>query len=69
MNGWMSDAKCVEVSPHLFFPEHGDMSTAALAKAICAECPVMVVCGEYAKTNHIRYGIFGGTGPRARNAA
>jgi len=41
---WRDDAKCTEVSPDIFFPDRGDMWKIALAKQICAGCPVAAEC-------------------------
>ncbi len=66
---WMSSALCAEIATDVFFPEKGDHATAKFARKICAACPVKALCADYAKRNHIRYGIFGGIGARTRNLA
>lgn len=59
---WLLEAKCRDYSdPDLFFPEHGDFMTAALAKAFCQDCPVKNECREMALRNHEQHGIWGGT--------
>lgn len=48
----------------LFFPTRGEDISAA--KAICADCPVIVECREYALANVERHGCWGGTSERER---
>ncbi len=67
MHAWMDNAACAEIGTDIFFPEPGDMKTAAMARRICAGCPVTTMCADYARRHHIRYGIFGGKGGRTRN--
>lgn len=61
---WMSDALCAQTDPDAFFPEAGGSSRAA--KALCAECPVREACLEYALTNNLQDGIYGGRSPKER---
>lgn len=61
---WMDDAKCSEVDPDLFFPEKG--GSTRLAKQLCASCPVVETCLEYANTNRINEGIWGGKSAKER---
>lgn len=42
------DALCVGMDPELFFPLPGDTRGVATAKAVCAECPAVVECLEFA---------------------
>lgn len=44
MSGWRDDAKCAEADPELFFPSREDLWKIALAKQICAGCPVAAEC-------------------------
>ena len=55
---WMDEALCAETDPDMFFPEKGDEGRAA--KRICGECPVRSACLEYALTNNLQLGIWGG---------
>lgn len=64
---WMDDAKCSEVDPDLFFPEKG--GSTRLAKQLCASCPVVDTCLEYATANGIYEGIWGGKSAQERAAA
>lgn len=68
---WMNDAKCRGMSSELFFGKeyegrqrHRPSLTSIevrRAKAICAICPVMQECFEFAMENDEEYGIWGGT--------
>lgn len=53
-------AACAGTDPNTFFPEPGGNTTAARAKAICADCPVRAACLQWAKAND-EAGIWGGT--------
>jgi WhiB family redox-sensing transcriptional regulator len=56
-----SQAACTEEDIDIFFPENGDVKgKTALAKAICASCPVAVQCLQFAIAND-EEGIWGGT--------
>jgi hypothetical protein len=49
----------------VFFPGRGE--TAGPARQACAQCPVRQQCLEFAVSNRIVYGIWGGlTGPERR---
>ena len=66
---WAELALCAQADPDAWFPDKG--RTAALAKRICAACPVRVLCLEYALAGFdawggISSGIWGGTTPRER---
>jgi WhiB family redox-sensing transcriptional regulator len=61
----MDDAKCAEVAPDIFFPEFGNNHTRQAVK-ICEECPVRLICLEYALTNEESWGIWGGLTPGQR---
>lgn len=61
---WMTDARCAEVDPDLWFPEIG--SPAPEAKKICGSCPVAAQCAELAVTNNERHGIWAGLSARDR---
>lgn len=57
-------AACVGANSDLFFPERGQSTRQA--REICATCPALDPCLEYALGNRIRFGIWGGTSPRQR---
>ncbi|MGP4004015.1 WhiB family transcriptional regulator [Streptomyces sp. 8N706] len=70
----LTDALCKGIEPELFFPERGDSRTAALAREICAQCPVVEACladalqTERGAGHSNRFGIRGGKGPEERYA-
>lgn len=64
---WMDDARCAEVDPDLFFPEKG--GSTKLAKQLCSSCPVLETCLDYANTNRINEGIWGGKSSKERSTA
>jgi WhiB family redox-sensing transcriptional regulator len=53
------------MDPQVFFPSDG--TGVQVAAAICARCPVQRACLEYALTNRIQHGVFGGLSERARD--
>lgn len=61
---WMQDAACASVDPELWFPERGGNNEEA--RAICARCPVVAECREYALRNKERYGLWGNTSEKDR---
>ena len=60
----MTEGKCRDHPPNTFFPSDG--IGVAIARRICADCPVKAPCLEYALDNHIEHGVWGGTSERAR---
>lgn len=61
---WMDDALCAEVGPEFFFPEETVYNDAAFR--ICADCPVISECLNYALENEIDVGVWGGQTPNGR---
>ena len=58
---WRTDALCASVDGNLaatFFSE--ELQEIAVAKRMCAECPVMEDCLEGALERHEPYGVWGG---------
>jgi WhiB family redox-sensing transcriptional regulator len=69
--GWLDQAACRDQDPERFFPEPGEHTKAAEAKAICAGCQVRDHCRDLAVKaaggfDH-DHGIFGGTLPEERS--
>jgi WhiB family redox-sensing transcriptional regulator len=62
----MSEASCAQTDPELFFPETDSYWKAAQAKKVCASCPVILECLEYAQVNAFREGIWGGLSANER---
>lgn len=63
-NNWMATGNCAERHPSLFFPSDG--VGVDIARRVCADCPVKEPCLEYALTNRIDHGVWGGTSERER---
>ena len=63
---WRELAACRGAGLDLFFPERGE--SAGPARRVCAACPVRQPCLDYAITNRITYGIWGGLTERERRA-
>lgn len=62
--------RCQEI-PFVFFPEdipQGNIrqESIELARKICAQCPIRLICFEYAMNTGQRFGIWGGTLPSER---
>lgn len=55
---WMQDAVCARSDPEEFYPEVGGSNRRA--KAMCATCPAMDLCLQWATDNDEQYGVFGG---------
>lgn len=62
--GWMAEAACRDRDPSFFFPSTGD--GVLRAQVVCARCPVKAECLDYALTNEIHHGVWGGMSERAR---
>jgi WhiB family transcriptional regulator, redox-sensing transcriptional regulator len=69
--GWLDQAACRELDPERFFPESGEQTKAAEAKAICSGCQVRDQCLDLAVTAagglDQDHGVFGGTLPAERS--
>ena len=61
---WMARGNCRNFPPAMFFPSDG--AGVERARAICAKCPVTSECLEYALTEHIDHGVWGGCSERER---
>jgi WhiB family transcriptional regulator, redox-sensing transcriptional regulator len=61
---WMSEGKCRELSPTVFFPSDGIGVQAA--QRICAECSVAEACLQYALDERVDHGVWGGKSERER---
>lgn len=64
-----NEALCKNVEdPDTFFPDPSDISKVAVAKSICAECPLAFDCLETAMADSDlrKWGIWGGTTPDER---
>jgi WhiB family redox-sensing transcriptional regulator len=68
---WLDQAACRGLDPERFFPESGEHTKAAEAKAICAGCQVRDQCRDLAvkaaESLDGDHGVFGGTLPAERS--
>lgn len=58
------DAECAQIGTEFFFAEKGGPTRDA--KKVCAQCPVIAECLDYAQQVEWEYGIFGGLTPTER---
>jgi WhiB family transcriptional regulator, redox-sensing transcriptional regulator len=71
---WESRARCRGSDPTLFFgpnrfePKRERLQREATAKEICARCPAVLACREYALAHGEAYGVWGGLGEAERRA-
>ncbi len=63
---WHHSAACRGLSAELFYPL--DDEAVAAAKAVCAACPVVAECLEYAISVREKDGIWGGATERERRS-
>jgi WhiB family redox-sensing transcriptional regulator len=63
---WRELAACRGTDLSLFFPSR--VESAGAARRVCAQCPVRQPCLDYALSNRISYGIWGGLTERERRA-
>lgn len=63
---WKERAACRDADPAIFFPQAGGVLAAQQAKAYCEACPVQGECLEFAASNAMRYGIWGGRTEKQR---
>lgn len=62
---WQSEGACRSLPPEMFFHPEGERgprrrNREIAAKAICASCPVLTQCRDYALAIREPYGIWGG---------
>ncbi len=57
--GWQNHAACHDVDPETMFPVPGTAAETC-ALAVCARCPVLHDCGDYALRTHQIWGVWGG---------
>jgi WhiB family transcriptional regulator, redox-sensing transcriptional regulator len=67
---WRARAACSGYPNTLFFPtsDGADDANVERAKAVCAVCPVVEDCLEYALETNQRAGIWGGTSEQERKS-
>lgn len=57
---WMEKGACLGMDTELFFPEKGDSATVEEARTVCNKCAVKQTCLNWAMTNEIWHGVWGG---------
>jgi WhiB family redox-sensing transcriptional regulator len=63
-SNWMAVGNCSNHPPAVFFPSDG--VGVEIAKRICSTCSAQEQCLDYALTNRIDHGVWGGTSERQR---
>lgn len=63
---WSDLAACADYDTEFFYPPKG--VSARKAKAVCADCPVINECREFALRVPEEHGVWGGTTPEERKA-
>lgn len=63
-SSWKAYGVCAQTDPELFFPEKG--GSAKTPKLLCAGCPVLQECRDWALANDERFGVWGGLSERER---
>lgn len=67
---WWDAAECLWEDPELFFPDGSLGRTArnlaAIARTVCARCPVREECLRMALELGAEFGVWGGTTPEER---
>lgn len=61
---WMAEGNCRNYPPAVFFPSDG--VGVDRARKICAGCPVLGTCLDYALSERIEHGVWGGCSERER---
>jgi WhiB family redox-sensing transcriptional regulator len=61
---WIPEGNCRNYTTDAFFPADG--VGVDRARKICASCPVIDYCLEYALKNRIEHGVWGGASERER---
>lgn len=61
---WKLDGICRTVDPDMWFPE--PPASGFQAKKLCARCPVIEECLEYAMANNEKFGVWGGLSAHER---
>jgi WhiB family transcriptional regulator, redox-sensing transcriptional regulator len=64
--GWARRGACRSIDPDLFFPLAPTQTQETRAKAVCAGCPVVDECLDYAIGAGEAEGIWGGLTPAER---
>lgn len=64
---WREAAACLHEDPDVFYPAgRAARGLVAHAQAVCATCPVMEACGNWALATGEQWGIWGGMSENRR---
>jgi WhiB family redox-sensing transcriptional regulator len=63
---WAPSAICSQVDPEVWFPDRGKCN--GQAKRVCAGCPVLADCLDWALTTNQRFGVWGAMSTAERDA-
>lgn len=63
---WQTKAKCREIGTEAFYPDTRSDPVANAAKRICATCPVVDECLQWALDTGDTWAVLGGTTPDER---
>lgn len=64
---WRDSAACRSEDPDVFYPSgQAARGLVADAQAVCAICPVMEACGQWALEHREQWGIWGGMSENRR---
>ena len=71
---WQLQAACRGMDDEWFFPPEREQAKArisriAKAKAVCARCPALIACRDFALTNGEPFGVWGGLSEDDREKA
>ena len=63
---WRQQGSCAGSDATVFYPPPDDDTLAEQAKEICAMCPVLAQCRDFALTTREKHGVWGGLTERER---
>jgi WhiB family transcriptional regulator, redox-sensing transcriptional regulator len=63
---WRAKGACRGIDAAVFYPDEDDLHAEEVAKSICAQCGVRVMCLEFALAEREKAGVWGGATERER---
>lgn len=64
---WREQSSCSQIDPELFYPDKENHLSPKTAKKVCAGCPVLDQCLDWALETREKHGIWGGLTETERN--
>lgn len=64
---WREQSSCSQIDPELFYPDKENHLSPKTAKKVCAGCPVIDQCLDWALETREKHGIWGGLTETERN--